>query len=381
MTAIFVVVDRFSKMAHFIPTTTNADAPTLARLFFDGVVRYHTFPRSIVRDRDSRFLSSFWTELFDHAQTTLRFSTANHPQTDGQTERTNRTLEQYLRIFARFAPGRWSSLLTLAELSYNSSTHSATECSPFFLVHNAHPNLPLDFCFTEASARNERVDSLLNDHQKVLARARASLKRARDLMLKQTSGRQPAPFQAGDLVLVSKLAFRVHSSSAPTSDLKKFDDRWFGPFEVLRVVNPNAYLIDLPPAFKQHKVINVGFLHPYRQSQRFLRPHPDSSRPPAESDDPSQTDDTQSDQLPTYEVEVILRHRLVKKDGRNVTDRLTVEQQLDISRDPNDYEFLVKWKGYPRYEATWEPFAHLDNAHIVLREYLQQKGLPQDWIP
>ena len=163
---------------------------------------------------------------------------------------------------SRQVVGVHSSLL--AELSYNSSTHSTTGCSLFFLVHNAHPNLPLDFCFTEASARNERVDTLLNDHCKMLARARDSLKRARDLMLKHPSGRQPAPFQAGDLVLVSKLAFRVHFSSAPTSDLKKFDDRWFGPFEVLRVVNPNAYLIDLPPAFKQYKVINVGFLHPYR---------------------------------------------------------------------------------------------------------------------
>ena len=381
--AIFVVVDRFSKMAHFIPTTTTADAPALAKLFFDVVVRFHTFPRSIVSDRDSRFLSSFWTELFEQAQTTLRFSTANHPQTDGQTERTNRTLEQYLRIFARYAPGRWSSLLTLAEISYNSSTHSATGCSPFFLVNNAHPHLPLDFCFTEASARNDKVDSLLNDHNKVLNKARQSLQRARDLMLKQADGKQPAPFQAGDLVLVSKAAFRVHSSSS-TSDLKKFDDRWFGPYAVLRVINPNAYEIDLPSSFRQHKVINVGFLHPYRQSQRFPRLHPDSFRPPAESDDQSHAnnddDDSQSEQSPVYEVEAILRHRLVKNGKRKATDRLTVDQQLVVSRDPNDYEFLVKWKGYPRYEATWEPFAHLNNAHDVLREYLKLKGLPEDWI-
>ena len=129
--AIFVIVDRFSKMAHFLPTTTSADAPTLAQLFHDGIVRLHGFPRSIVSDRDPRFLSSFWKELFELAGTTLRFSTANHPQTDGQTERTNRTLEQYLRIFARLAPTTWHSTLTHAELSYNNATHSATGFSPF----------------------------------------------------------------------------------------------------------------------------------------------------------------------------------------------------------------------------------------------------------
>ena len=100
--AIFVIVDRFSKMSHFIPTTTTVTTPQLAQLFLDNIVRLHGFPRSIVSDRDSKFLSHFWQELFSIVDTTLRFSTANHPQTDGQTERTNRTLEQYLRIFARY---------------------------------------------------------------------------------------------------------------------------------------------------------------------------------------------------------------------------------------------------------------------------------------
>ena len=124
--AIFVVVDRFSKMAHFIPTQTTADTQTLAKLFIDNIVRLHGFPRSIISDRDSRFLSHFWTELFAIVNTTLRFSTANHPQTDGQTERTNRTLEQYLRLFARYKPAQWSSYLTFAEIAYNNATHSST---------------------------------------------------------------------------------------------------------------------------------------------------------------------------------------------------------------------------------------------------------------
>ena len=155
---IFVIVDRFSKMAHFIPTTTTADAPTLAQLFIDNIVRLHGFPRSIISDRDTRFLSNFWTELFSLTHTTLRFSTANHPQTDGQTERTNRTLEQYLRLFARYKPAQWSTYLTFAEITYNNATHSSTGFSPYYLVYQRHCNLPIDFALTDFHSKNAALE-------------------------------------------------------------------------------------------------------------------------------------------------------------------------------------------------------------------------------
>ena len=133
--AIFVVIDRFSKMAHFIPTQTQISAPELAQIFLDNVVRLHGFPRSIISNRDPRFLPHFWRELFLLTDTTLRFSIANHPQTDGQTEHTNHTLEQYLRIHARHNPASWAKYLTTAEIAYNNLTHSATGMSPFYLVY------------------------------------------------------------------------------------------------------------------------------------------------------------------------------------------------------------------------------------------------------
>ena len=123
-TAILVIVDRFSKMAHFIPTHHDSDTPALAQQVFDNIIRLHGFLHSIVSDRDTCFLSIFWTELFDLTQTTLRFLTANHPQSDGQTERTNRTLEQYLRIYIENKPHDWANYLTLAEIAYNNATHS-----------------------------------------------------------------------------------------------------------------------------------------------------------------------------------------------------------------------------------------------------------------
>ena len=374
--AIFVIVDRFSKMAHFLPTTTTADAPALARIFQDGIVRLHGYPRSIVSDRDPRFLSSFWRELFELAGTTLRFSTANHPQTDGQTERTNRTLEQYLRIFTRLAPSNWFSLLAQAELSYNSSTHSATGFSPFFIVYNHHPNLPIDLLHGHVEGRNDAVERLLNDHSTTHLNARKSLHKAVDRMQQYAKNGPPAPFVVGDLVLVNRLAFR---SYADVSDLKKFDDRWFGPFEISKVVNPNAYELHLPPHYKKHKVINISFLVPYRQSRRFPRPHPDSLRPPAEPD-VSSDDDEDNEDTETYEVESILQHRLARRQKRTSSTRLSVEQQLRISRKSKDFEFLVKWKGYPLHEASWEPFQYLKHAKDIVETYITSKQLPIEWI-
>ena len=148
-------------MAHFIPTQTQISTPELAQIFLDNVVRLHSFPRSIVSDRDPHFLSHFWHELFLLTDTTLCFSTANHPQTDAQTERTNCTLEQYLRIYARHNPASWSKYLTTAEITYNNLTHSAIGMSPFYLVYQRHANFPLDFAYTDLESRNAAVEALV----------------------------------------------------------------------------------------------------------------------------------------------------------------------------------------------------------------------------
>lgn len=120
-TAILVVVDRLSKAAHFIALKHPYTSSDIAQIFLDNVYKLHDFPKSIITDRDPIFLISFWSEFFKLQNVHLHHSTAYHPQTDGQTEVVNRSLECYLRCFAGDRPKEWSSWLPLAEWWYNTS--------------------------------------------------------------------------------------------------------------------------------------------------------------------------------------------------------------------------------------------------------------------
>ncbi|CAA0831446.1 Uncharacterized mitochondrial protein AtMg00860, partial [Striga hermonthica] len=136
---VMVVVDRLIKYAHFIPLTHPYTAKSIAKLFVEYVMKLHGVPRSIVSDRDRIFMSSFWSEFFKLQGTELSMSSAYHPQTDGQTEVTNRTLEQYLRCYVHQFPKRWENYLPWAEYWYNTTYHSSTKATPFELVYGRKP--------------------------------------------------------------------------------------------------------------------------------------------------------------------------------------------------------------------------------------------------
>ncbi|KAK0583355.1 hypothetical protein LWI29_036098 [Acer saccharum] len=131
---IMVVVDRLSKYAHFVPLKHPFTASSVANAFVRNIVKLHGVPISIVSDRDKIFISSFWKSLFQSQGTELLLSSSYHPQTDGQTEVVNRTLEQYLRCFTCDQPKKWMDWLPWAEYSYNTTTHSSTQTTPFKAV-------------------------------------------------------------------------------------------------------------------------------------------------------------------------------------------------------------------------------------------------------
>jgi len=132
---ILVIVDRFTKCAHFIPIKHPFTAPAIARAVFDNVIKLHGMPKTIVSDRDKIFTSTFWKELFCLLGTCLMFSSAYHPKTDGQTKRVNQCLEMYLRCVVYDTPKKWKSLLAQAEFWYNSSFHSSLGYSPFHALY------------------------------------------------------------------------------------------------------------------------------------------------------------------------------------------------------------------------------------------------------
>ena len=131
--AIFVCVDKLSKMAHFMPTTTHVTAEGTARLFRDHVYKIHGLPKVILSDRDARFTSRFWDALHGLLGTRLAMSTAFHPQTDGQTEWVNRILEDMLRHYVNPVQDDWDEFLALVEFAYNNSWQESVRNTPFVL--------------------------------------------------------------------------------------------------------------------------------------------------------------------------------------------------------------------------------------------------------
>ena len=128
-------------MVHFAPVSAHVTAETIAKIFIVLIFRHHGLPESIVSDRDPRFTSAFWAELFQLLGTRLLMSTAAHPETDGQTERVNRVLEDVLRSYAT-SFSSWSSFLPLAEFAINNAVHASSGLTPFFVNNARHPRVP-----------------------------------------------------------------------------------------------------------------------------------------------------------------------------------------------------------------------------------------------
>ncbi|POM77777.1 LOW QUALITY PROTEIN: Pol protein [Phytophthora palmivora] len=142
-TGILVFVCRLSKKVHLAPVRDKVTGKQAAQLFLDSVFRYHGLPETIVSDRDPRFTGAFWDTLFQLLGTKLTMSTADHPQTDGQTERVNRVLEDTIRSICAEAPRSWSDQLPMVEFALNNAVHASTGLTPFYLNGLRHPHVPL----------------------------------------------------------------------------------------------------------------------------------------------------------------------------------------------------------------------------------------------
>jgi transposase InsO family protein len=343
--AILVVVDKCSKLLHLIPTTSSVTAPELADLFFREIVRHHGIPSSIISDRDPRFTSSFWSQLWKRLGTSLAMSTAYHPETDGQTERANRTIEDMLRAYVNQRQDDWDHLLTAVEIAYNNSKQTSTGFSPYFLNYGQHPSFPLN-SLTELSERsnNASVEELLEKLTGALIEAQENVKRAQLNQERQANQhRSEQEFEVGQQVWLSTATLRLKMKITP-----KLSQRWIGPFIIKRKLSPLTYELDLPTSLSIHPVFHISKLRLHCPSERF-----DPHRPPLPDRPPPEI----IDQNEEYEVETIRDHRLAKWRGRMYK------------------QYLVKWKGYPEWENTWEWEDTLtSSAKEVVEEYERRSG-------
>ncbi|GBG59681.1 hypothetical protein CBR_g49947 [Chara braunii] len=284
--AILVVVDRFTKRARFVPCRYAISAREVADIVFDRVVRDHDLPLSIISDRDPRFTSRFWRRLHEVYDTQLRFSSSYHPQTDGQTEITNRTLEDILRKIVR-DDQQWDLHLAYAQIAYNHAVSPATGMSPYYCDLGYHSRLPEDFlrpsqmhpdtsCLALDDCFAHMTSIMKTAHEHIAAFQTRMAARA-------NRSRIDHPFKVGDDVLIDARHLQLEADT-----LRKFRRRFFGPYRILQAVgsdtasSPVSFRVKLPDYLRQarvHDVYRVSLLRPYRRpSERFAgRPY---ERPP-----------------------------------------------------------------------------------------------------
>jgi len=339
---LITVVDRFSKQLVLIPTTIKITAEETAKKIFDNVVRYHGLPTSIVSDRDPRFTSKFWTKLFEITGSELRMSSSYHPQTDGQTERANQTIEQIIRTTVQKLDS-WDDYLPMLEFSYNNSVNPSTKETPFFVNKGYHPNVPLSINYartTNLPAVEKFKERILRIQKLVKDNIALSQIRQNEYVNKS---RRYLQLAENDLVLV-KTQFLLPDNIDTKNSMKSIP-RWSGPYKIKKVVSDTAYTLDLIETSRVHPTIHISQLKPYiLPKSSILRKSPDPPPPPIILND-----------LIEYEVEEIIKHR--KRRNKN--------------------EYLVKWKGYDSHENTWEPESNLGNSQDVIKEFhnSEQKGL------
>jgi hypothetical protein len=181
--AIMVVVNRFNEMAHFIPTKDSATAQETGRLFFTHVFKHHGLPKDIVSDRDPKFTSKIWRTLWKRMGSELKMSISFRPQTDGQIERVNLVIQQFLKNYVAAHQQDWVDHLELAEFCYNNSEHSTTRSTPFQMVGGKSPIVPMTWAAhrqppSDASEEVPMVTQLDEESRHMWELVKANLEKA-----------------------------------------------------------------------------------------------------------------------------------------------------------------------------------------------------------
>lgn len=328
---IMVVVDRLTKEAHFIATKEDGlNASKTAELFIANVWRLHGLPIRTVSDRGAQFNAPFIRALYNGLGIKPTFSTAYHPETDGQTERTNQNVEGFIRIYCNHRQDDWDELLPFAEFTYNNSIHSSIGMSPFMASRGYNPtftNMP------SAAQSNPAAEERLTQLEELQKEIRSSMAIAQEKQKEFADRhREKEPeYKVGDKVWLSAQNI---TTDRPT---KKFAAKRLGPYKVIAKVSSHAYKLDLPHTMPIHPVFHVSLLTPHTTDTIPGRTQPEL--PPVIVEDHEE-----------FEVEKIVNSR--KHYGK--------------------VQYLVKWKGYGPEGNTWEPPEHMTHAKEKIDEFYQR---------
>ncbi|GJU67690.1 reverse transcriptase domain-containing protein [Tanacetum coccineum] len=254
---IWVIVDRLTKSAIFTPMRETDPLDKLARLYLKEVVTRHGIPVSIICDRDPRFASNFWRSLQSALGTNLDMSTAYHPQTDGQSERTIQTLEDMLRACAIDFGKGWVNHLPLVEFSYNNSYHASIKAAPFEALYGRKCRSPV--CWTEVGEAQILGPELIQETTEKIIQIKQRMQAARDRQKSYADlKRKPMEFQVGDKVMLKVSPWK---GVVRFGKRGKLNPRYVGPFKVIERVGEVAYKLELPEELSRvHNTFHVSNL-------------------------------------------------------------------------------------------------------------------------
>ncbi|KAA3490754.1 DNA/RNA polymerases superfamily protein [Gossypium australe] len=318
--AVWVIVDRLTKSAHFIPVRMDFSLQKLAKLYVSEIVRLHGVPTSIISDRDPRFTSRFWKALHQALGTRLDFSTAFHPQSDGQSERVIQILEDMLRGCVLDFRGSWEEFLPLAEFAYNNSYQASIQMAPYEALYGRKCRTPT--CWTELGERQILGPELVTETEDKVKVIRSRLKEASDRQKSYADlKRKEMEYAVGDKVFLKVSPWKKVLRFGRKG---KLSPRFIGPYTVVKRVGPVAYQLELPAELSQiHDVFHVSMLRRYRS-------------------DPSHV-------VPMAEIEVNPDLSFEEEPVQ------ILDQDVKVLRRKSVPLVKVLWRNHGTEEATWEP--------------------------
>jgi transposase InsO family protein len=315
---LWMIINRYTKMAHFIPLKkNNKKAEDITTIFVREIWRLHGIPADIISDRDSRFTSKFWKSLITTLGIRPRMSTTFHPPTHGQPEGVNQTIETFLRSVINLQQTDWVELLPLAEFAYNNSTTSAHGMTPFYANYGYHPSTGTTP--TETNILSANLVAYGHWMKAVVENCKKELEKTSKQMKKyvEQSRIEPPSFEPGNLVMLNEKHIR---SRRPARNL---DHMMYGPFEILGIISPTAVRLRLPKMWKIHPVFHGSLIEPFVKGNQ----------------------------------DVDLNAFLKNSDLIENASEYDVDKVLGSTEKDGKVLSLVKWKSWPaKKHSTREPF-------------------------